>query len=91
MAVSGSDRIGAVLISTGEHFSNHESILFVRQDLLEDFLSKNGFTLILFVWGERRANYKLSNARDLEGDFELKEAIHKQGFVYERGIYRRFL
>lgn len=95
MAEQGSSRRATVTVSSGEAYANSESILFIRQDLLDRYLEDHGLDLVLFVWGERRANYHAppgpEEARSLEGDFRIEDVLHRQGFRYQAGAFRRFL
>jgi hypothetical protein len=95
MAERNSAHRATVTASSGEAYRNSESILFIRQDLLDRFLERQGLNLILFAWGERRANYHAPSgpekARELEGDFRVEEVLHRQGFLYTPGAFRRFL
>jgi hypothetical protein len=95
MAQKGSPRPASIITTSGEPYKNSESIVFLRQDLLEQYLAKKGLNLILFVWGERRADYHAPDspeeAQKREGRFNIEDVIHKQGFVYESGSFRRFL
>jgi len=95
MAERNSLRQATVRVSSGEAYNNSESILFIRQDLLDRYLADHGMDLILFAWGERRANYHTSSgteeARSLEGDFRIEDTLHKQGFFYTEGKFKRFL
>jgi hypothetical protein len=95
MAQRGSSRLATITAMSGDAYQNSESILFLRQDLLDRYLKEQGLSLILFVWGERRADYHASDhaedARALEGRFNIEDALHKQGFLYEFGSFRRFL
>jgi len=91
IAEIGSARPAMLPVISGDPYRNHESVLLIRQDLLDQYLARNDQRLLLFVWGERRANYQdLTDARTAEGHFELPEVLHKQGFVYEGGAFRRF-
>ena len=94
MAKNGEDRVAVIPVRWGEEFGNYESMLFIRQDLLDVYLKRKDLVLILFVWGERRANYhhlNLDDAHNLEGEFEIRDVLHKQGFIYTSGTYNRFL
>ena len=95
MAQKGTSRPASITTISGEPYKNSESILFLRQDLLEQYLAKKGLSLIVIVWGERRADYHApdsrEDARKLEGKFEMQDVLHKQGFVYESGSFRKFL
>jgi hypothetical protein len=91
MAIRKSGDVATMSVQNGVDYKNHESLLLIRQDLLDGYLKEKNLALILFAWGERRANYTREDARLLEGDFEISDAIHKQGFLYENGRFRRFL
>ena len=95
MAERGTSRVATVTAMSGESFEDSESIIFLRQDLLDRYIQQEGLDLVVFVWGERRANYHSTKGpedpRTLEGTFNIEEAVHKQGFVYESGSFKRFL
>lgn len=82
-------------VEAGEGFGDTESILFLRQDLLDSYLKRHKLDLVMFVWGERRADYLASDgaedARSAEGMFNVNDVLHKQGFVYKKGSFERFL
>jgi hypothetical protein len=92
MARNGEDRVAVLPIRWGEEFGNYESMLFMRQDLLDVYLKRQDLVLTLFVWGERRANYhQLDDASNVEGAFNIRDVLHEQGFIYTSGRYERFL
>ena len=92
MAQRGSNRVATLLVLTGEPYHDSEMLLFIRQDLLGDYLSRKGLDFILFAWGERRANHvRQRDGREEEGNFEIKDVIHKQGFYYTGRGFDRFL
>jgi hypothetical protein len=93
MAERGSSKIAMVTILWGDPYHNHESLLFIREDLLNSYLEKTAQSLVLFVWGERRGNYHAHthDARELEGRFDIEDALHRQGFIYKPGRYEQFL
>jgi hypothetical protein len=91
MAVRNSISAGTIFVRSGEAYRNHESLLFIRQDLLDRYLADKGLVFLLLAWGERRGNYARDDARELEGHFEIEEAIHRQGFRYDHGRFDRFL
>lgn len=92
MAQSGSAKPATVLVLCGEPHHNSDTLLFIRQDLLNDYLRRKGFSFVLLVWGERRANYgRHQDARHVEGHFEIKDVTHRQGFLYRARGFERFL
>ncbi len=93
MAQGGSTRIAMLPVLSGTPFRDRESLVLLRRDLLDQYLARHDLRLILFVWGERRSNYQVlgvEQAREAEGQFELSEILHKQGFIYEGGAFRQF-
>jgi len=93
MAQKRSNEIAAMSVLSGDDYQNRESLVLLRQDLLNQYLERNDLQLILFVWGERRANYQtldLRIVRETEGHFELRDILHKQGFVYNGGEFTQF-
>jgi hypothetical protein len=50
---------------------NHQSMFFIREDLLKAYLKKNDFALIWAIWGEREHSsdhiHKLSHGPDRDG------------------------
>jgi hypothetical protein len=62
----------------GEHFSkNRQYVLYLRQDLLDLYLEKNGLELVWVLWGERRFGpkdledlQKFYQKNKLKGDFK---------------------
>lgn len=88
----GTSDIATVPVVWGDPYRNYESLLFIRQDFLDDYLQRKKLAFLMFVWGERRGNYhrRDMDVRTLEGQFEIKDALHQQGFVYERGAFTRF-
>ncbi|MFL6386704.1 MAG: hypothetical protein ACJ71U_04390 [Terriglobales bacterium] len=95
MAERGSLRSATKTVCSGESYKDSESILFIRKDLLDRYMAKHGMDLILFVWGERRANYHSpgspEEARALEGDFRVEDVLHRQGFIYSIEGFQKFL
>ena len=95
MAGERSSTPATIPIRAGEAYYNTESILFLRQDLLDRYLRHHKLDLIMFVWGERRADYLASEgteeARSAEGNFDINDVLHKQGFLYQRSSFKRFL
>lgn len=94
MAESRSGRPAALPIVSGDSHHNHESLLLVRQDLLDRFLERKQLRLLLFVWGERQPNHHnedSDDARRVGRDFELQEILHRQGFLYGNGDFSRVL
>jgi len=91
MAVRNSFTAGTIFVRSGEANRNHESLLFIRQGLLDRYLADKALVFLLLAWGERRGNYARDDARELEGHFEIEEAIHRQGFRYDHGRFDRFL
>ena len=57
-AEQGSSSPATITVRSGESYKDSESILFIRKDLLDRYTAKHGMDLVLFVWGERRANYQ---------------------------------
>lgn len=61
----------------------------------ERYLKRHILDFIMFVWGERRADYLASegreDARTAEGRFDVNDVLHKQGFIYQGGSFERFL
>ncbi len=91
-AQRNTSRVATVPIVCGKPYHDYESLLFIRQDLLDDYLRKKALRLVLFVWGERRANYLTHrDAEELEGGFKIRDVLHRQGFLYESGSFKRFL
>jgi hypothetical protein len=93
MAQAGSTQIAVLPVLSGDPYRDRESLVLLRQRLVDQYLERHDFRLILFVWGERRANYQtldLAKAREVEGDFQLRDVLHKQGFIYEGGTFRQF-
>jgi len=79
MAQRGSYKPATVTVDWGDKpYRDYESFLFIRQDLLDGYLQRKDLSLVLAVWGERRANYRdHRDARQLEGKFEITNALHK--------------
>jgi hypothetical protein len=83
-----------VLVSTGEIYRNHESLLYLRKDLLEKFLQENDLRFLLYSWGERnynpfieRVERRIHNSR-----FDnIENILHKQGHYYENDEFIKFL
>jgi len=91
MAEAESHRVATLPVVWGDLYRNGESVLLLRQDLLEEYLRRSGLEFVVLVWGERRANiHDLEDWQTVQGQFELKEILHKQGFTYESGAFRQF-
>jgi hypothetical protein len=91
-AERSTSKVATIPVHWGNTYHNSESLLFIRQDLLDQYLHANGLSLVLSIWGERRANYQSQlDARKLEGTFKIEDALHRQGFVYKTGAFERFL
>lgn len=93
MSQGGSTQIAVLPVLSGDPYRNRESLVLLRQDLLDQYLERHKKRLILFVWGERRANYQnidFGTGQEIEGRFELSEVLHKQGFIYNGGAFRQF-
>jgi hypothetical protein len=95
MAEQRSSVPATITILAGESYYDTESVLFLRQDLLDRYLKHHKLDLIMFVWGERRADYLGSDgtedARSAEGNFAINDVLHKQGFLYQKSSFKRFL
>ncbi len=64
----------AITIRYGDsYYENFEEFVFIRKDLLDKFLSANGYKMIWVLWGERR----LSN---YEGPDTHRDFFAKHGF-----------
>ena len=94
VAEGGASRPATIATKSGETYHNSESTLFIRQDLLDHYLKQQKLELVIFVWGERRADFLASDSpegpRALEGSFEIDDVLHRQGFVYQAGSFRKF-
>jgi len=90
MAVRGTARIATLATRWGSPYHDYESLLYMRQDLLDGYLRKHRLVFVMTVWGERRGNYHLGDAaRESEGDFTIQQVLHKQVFTYGAGIFER--
>jgi len=46
-------RRGTIAVGHGRRPDNSQSLLYIRKDILDSYLAKNGYRLAIAVWGER--------------------------------------
>jgi len=64
----------AITIRCGEHWHTEHDLIFLRQDLLDQYLQENNLGLLWAVWGERQ--FKSKNMEDLNA-FAKEHMPHK--------------
>lgn len=76
-------KIASISTDWGESFKNHQTFVYLRKDLFDEYLKKHGMKIVWIVWGEREIR------SDERWDYEKKgfPAYRKfyKVYTYERG------
>lgn len=59
-----SGRKASITVVFGDHYTNRQTFTYLREDLLNKFLEKEGYQLIWGVWGEKEISYKNKEFRE---------------------------
>ncbi|HCM35443.1 hypothetical protein [Chryseobacterium sp.] len=57
-------KLAAIHLQNVEDYNNNDSLVYIRKDLLEQFLTETKSKLVYTIWGEREVRFKTNERRD---------------------------